>query len=508
MNTRFIALLTLAVFAFPPLSFAATNSWSASVNVPDHCTVTDTDGVLHEYVGHYLGICALQAAIDDGLVSGVHLSNAFPSFGLFVTGVSGVAANPSSEYWALYQNGGYASAGLTQLPLAAGDTLVLELHDFSDTFLDNRLTITVSSLVSSTPAPTASGGGLSLHKPFDVPAAISFIWSKQGPSGTFGSSLIDDWVAIATAGGNAGDMRARIAAYNFAHPPALSSVTDYERHAMALEALGVNPYLGPTDYITPIIEAFDGTQIGDASQDNDDIFALFPLMHAGYSADDEVIAKTVAFIISRQRADGSWDGSIDMTAAAIQALALTPSLPQVVEATEKALAYLHAAQGKDGGFRDVSATSWVLQAAAALGQSPFAWNAGTYQMPDYYLATKQEVDGGIGPIGDETAKRVWQTAYAIPAIEHKSWDTLLQHFSKPALNPLVLGASTSTVATDASATATTSPASQKPTVYIALAPQASSAQTATSSQEKQSVIVTVSFSWTDKVFSTIVPWFF
>ena len=232
-------------------------------------------------------------------------------------------------------------------------------------------------------------------------------------------------------------------------------------------------------------------------------------MHAGFTAEDELIGKTIAFIVSRQRADGSWDGSIDMTAAAVQALALAPSLPQVADATKKAIGYLHAAQEKDGGFGDVSATSWVLQAVSALGQTPFSWNAGTYQMPDYYLATKQAEDGGVGPMGDETAKRVWQTAYAIPAIERKSWDALLKHFPKSAPSPLVLGASTSTMATATFATATTSPASQKPTISIALSPQAaSSTQTATSSQADQNVIVTVSFSWTHEVLSIVVPWFF
>lgn len=458
MNTR-IAVLALILLSLPFTSYADT-SWSASVSVANHCTVVDSDGVSHEYSGQYLGICALEAAIEGGLVSGVVFSNAFPSLGLFVTGIEGVAADPSSQYWALYYNGSYASAGLSQLPVVAGDTLILELHDFSDTFLGDRLTLTIATLITNPPAPapsaTSGGGGtLTLHNPFDTSRAITFLWSKQRPSGSFGSPLLDDWVAIATAGGGAGSMRAHLTAYFFAHPPELSSVTDYERHAMALQALGINPYLGPSDYIAPIVRAFDGTQIGDPSQDNDDIFALFPLLHAGYTQEDAIIAKTTAFILSRQDADGSWDGSVDMTAAAVQALALVPSLPGTSDAITKALAYLHTVQEEDGGFGDVFATSWVMQAASALGQSPFDWSMGTYQMPDYYLATMQELDGGIGPLGDEMDTRVWATAYAIPAIERRAWGSLLADFPKPTSSatttevasvpaPEVLGASTST----------------------------------------------------------------
>lgn len=433
----FVRIGIVVMFALPFIASAQAFPLSVSVDVPDHCTVIDTDAVSHTYASsQFLGICALQTAINAGSISGVQFSNAFPSMGLFVTTIGGAAADPNTEYWALYQNGSFASLGLSQLPVAAGDTITLELHDFSENFLGSRLTLSITSLVIPASALGAPLGGssITLHDPFDIPQALEYIWSKQHSDGSFGSPLLNDWVAIASAGGGAGDMRARLSAYEMANHPTLLSVTDYERHAMALQALGINPYSGTSiDVIAPIVKAFDGTQVGDPSLVNDDIFALFPLMHAGYAASDDSIAKTTAFIIGKQHADGSWDGSVDMTAAAVQALSLVRSLPGTSDATSKALGYLRREQESEGGFGNVSATSWAMQAIAAVGQSGSDWNAGTYRTPDYYLATKQERDGGVLSESTDMGTRLWATAYAIPAVERKTWDLLLSSFPRPAV---------------------------------------------------------------------------
>src|SRR3989344_5778510 len=104
------------------------------VDVPAACTVVDTDGISHDYLAAsstaYIGICALVVAKDDGLISDFQATNF--SFGLFVTSVGGGTAAPSSQYWALFQNGTTTSVGLTDLPIAMGDTIELQLHDFSD----------------------------------------------------------------------------------------------------------------------------------------------------------------------------------------------------------------------------------------------------------------------------------------------------------------------------------------------------------------------------------------
>src|SRR3989344_1070290 len=432
MHTRSVSLAITLILALSPL--VALADTSVSVAVPNHCTVTDTDGVAHTYSGQYLGICALEAALEAGSISGAEFSNAFPSLCLFVTSIGGTAADPTSQYWALYQNDGFASVGLSQMTVAADDTIMLELHDFSDNYLGTRFPFP-ASLIASTPSVSASATGassLTLHDPFDISLALSYLAANQSADGSFDSSLTSDWAAIAFSSGGAGDALKKMQVLFASTTPELLSVTDYERHAMALEALGIDPYAaGGVDYIAPVLQAFDGTQIGNSSLVNDDIFALFPLLHAGYATSDGIIGNTVTFILSKQKDNGSWEESVDLTAAAIQALAGVRSLSGVDAALQKATGYLRAEQNEDGGWGNSFTTSWVLQALQALGDSPYDWTKSVYQTPRYYLATFQERDGGVEPVASDTATRVWATAYAIPATKGKTWNDVLKSFPKP-----------------------------------------------------------------------------
>ncbi len=318
------------------------------------------------------------------------------------------------------------------------------------------------------PPSTGGGGGIS-HFMLNVPSALAYLTSKQRPDGSFDSPLLTDWAALAFASTESGAAKQSLRNYLLTATPVLSSVTDYERHAMALQALGIDPYSGTlANYIAPITTAFDGTQIGDALLDNDDIFALFPLLHAGYGISDDIVQKTVAFTVSRQQANGAWDGSVDMTAAAIQALSQVTSLPNVPAALTKAENYLRTQQQSNGGWGNSFSTSWALQAIAALNQPPSNW-APSGQNPNDYLASLQQSDGGIEPTSSDVQTRTWATGYAIPASLGKTWNSLLSSFSKPASaagtnsssQGVVLGASTSTVATTTSSvgtsTATSSP---------------------------------------------------
>jgi len=435
-----------------------------TVNVTDNCTASAVDGTSHTYSqsGQFLGICAFVAAKAQGVISAYELlyDN---NFGFYLQSLNGITPS-ATQYWALYLNNGYSNDGLSTMVIAQGDILKFQLTDFTDNSqIGSPVSFQIGTLTATPVAAPASsnsgsGGSLMLHAPFDTPLALAFLEKAQRADGSFGSPLLNDWVAIASAGGGAGDMRTRLSAYETANHPALLSVTDYERHAMALQALGINPYSGTSvDVIAPIVKAFDGTQVGDPSLVNDDIFALFPLMHAGYTASDDIIAKTTAFIISKQRADGSWDGSVDMTAAAVQALSLVRSIPGTSDATSNALGYLRREQESDGGFGNASATSWAMQAIAAAEQSGSDWNAGTYRTPDYYLATKQERDGGVLSESAGMEMRLWATAYAIPAVERKTWDSLLSSFPRPVMTTTetqAAEAASATTSTTAAATVT------------------------------------------------------
>jgi hypothetical protein len=298
-------------------------------------------------------------------------------------------------------------------------------------------TSTATSTIPELAVETSSGGSSDtreIQKRFDVEKALDFLISRQEEDGSFGSSLYTDWAAFALVAGGRGAVKNKLKGYMKEADFSLSSATDYERHAMALMALGINPYTGTAvNYIQKIVEEFDGGQVGDKDLINDDIFALFPLLKAGYNTDDQIIKSIIATIISAQDSDGSWNGSIDLTAAGIQALNLVKDLPGVKEAQEGARNYLLEQQEEDGGFGSSFATSWVLQAISSLGEENSAWSKGG-NTPEDYLAERQQADGGVETVDKSDSTRLWATAYAVTAVLHRSWSSLLMTFSKPTLD--------------------------------------------------------------------------
>ncbi len=434
---------------------AATPVFAAlpSVDVPLECSVVDTDGTPHSFAGQYLGVCALEAARTQSIISAYELKNF--SFGLFLQSLNGIAPG-GTEYWALYHNGIPASVGLADLVVAQGDILKFQLTDWStNTDIGSPIEFSIGSLIASQSSPVISGssgsGEFLEARHFNVESAFDFLVSKQASDGSFGSPMLTDWAAIAF--GVATDevcndacplAREKLRFHLLSAKPELSSVTDFERHAMALEAFGINPYSeAPVDYIESITSAFDGTQMGDPTLVNDDIFALFPLMHAGYATTDEMIQEVRTFILSKQKINGSWEESVDLTAAAIQALAPFND-DRSMHAIKKAEEFLRRNQNESGIFSSNSfSLSWALQAIASLGQTPDDWKKSGLT-PLEHLGVFQQNDGGVEPTTMSADTRVWATAYAIPAAFGKSWNYILQDFTRPApIEPLPLVAPTS-----------------------------------------------------------------
>lgn len=355
---------------------------------------------------------------------------------------------------------------------------------------------TTALTVSEVPTPSsppAQGGGSTdpsqgagpentpTSTEVDISSAMAFLVAAQNANGSFATPILTDWAAIAFAAGDASEAaKNKLRDYLVSTSAGLSNATDYERRAMALMALGINPFTGTSlDYIAKILSYFDGTQFGDNSLVNDDIFAIYPLVDAGYTSSDDVILKTVAFIVTKQKSDGSWENSVDLTAAAVQALVQTSSLANVTEALEKAKTYLHSKQQTNGGFENGQSTSWALQAIAAFGDPISSWTVDG-KTPEEYLALLQQIDGGLEAISTESHTRLWSTEYAIPASLGRTWNSILQNFSKPTISqtsnsgggsasnspevttiasttpevasttPLVLGISTSTVSATSS----------------------------------------------------------
>ena len=465
-------VVSLVLTAFDPVTFEeepldyvltltieSLNPVFNNIIILDHCSVTDTEEQVHEFPqddspSKFLAICALVEAKERGFIEDFGLTNN-PDFGLYVESINNIEPS-DTEFWALWQNGGFADCGIGCLSILKGDTLSLVLSDWMAGTEGTTITLRIVALVSSpeeepdkeepssgggSEEPSSgggsSGGGGSSSgsiKPltqFDVLKAVSFLSLQQNGDGSFANVLISDWTAVALATSDSNETKTKLSNYLLSAPPAGSNVTDYERRAMALLSLGINPYSGTsTDYITPIVDAFDGTQIGELFP-HDDIFAIFPLLHAGYSVNDEIIQKVTAYIVSKQSANGSW-GDPDSTAAAVQALSLINSQPGVSDALSKAKIYLQGQQQSNGGFGNSFSTSWVIQAIVALGETPASWTLNG-KTPIDYLAELQQPDGGVDLTNNGVNNRTWATAYAIAAISEKSWSEIMQSVSKPSI---------------------------------------------------------------------------
>lgn len=425
------ALIAACIIVTVPFTSEAA---SGDITLPSSCTVADTTGTEHTFPEQgspsaYLGICALATAQSEGIVSSFTLVH-YSGVGLFVETLDGVSL--SDAFWSLSHNGASAQVGLAQLPLAEGDTIALTLTDFGSTPVPgyDPVEIRITALSGGADVSESGGNGIA-RTPFDARAAIAFLDSEQEPEGSFGIPLLTDWAAIALATDPYAQARSDIRRFLESDEAPLPSLTDCERRSMALMALGIDPYTGsPLDTIACITDSFDGTQFGDSGEVNDDIFAVIPLLFAGYGADDDMLRKAVLFILSDQRADGSWRGSADMTAAAIQALTPLCTIDGVSGALLRAEDYLHSSQDKTAGFGDSSfSTSWALQAIYALGEGPNAWAQET-ETPVSFLANRQAEDGGLEE--DATREtRIWATAYAIPAALGRPWASILHAFPRP-----------------------------------------------------------------------------
>jgi len=406
---------------------------SKDIVVKDNCIVTDTDGITYIFpeensTTKFLGICALVAARDAKYINNFELKND-KSLGLYISSINNIKPG-NTEYWALWLNSDYASCGIGCLSLLTNDTLSFVLSDWMTGKESTKILLHIISLESSPKEKVVintGGGGYSLpveNKIFSIQSALDFLYKKQNNNGSFNSPMYTDWVAISAVAGKSEKLKISIINYLKLNSINSSAITDYERRAMALMALGINPYNGTNvNYINKIISSFDGVQIGDQSLVNDDIFGLIVLSNAGYTKNDEIIKNTVSFIVKKQMSNGSW-GSVDMTAAAIESLNNFKILSGVSEAISKGELYLISEQKNDGSFGNLFSTSWAIQALSL----DDVYNI-QVDKAIKYLTVEQQIDGGLND-NDTIDNRIWVTSYAIPSVLKLSWSGILQSFSK------------------------------------------------------------------------------
>jgi len=394
-----------------------------NVHLPYSCAITDHEGTEHNFTD-YKAICVLEAISEARYEYTVHNNI---SWGLFLESIEGVGGSESGGFWAVYHNEGFAMEGLSDLELLENDSLTLEFTLFNGED-------------PTPPPPVGGGGGGSSAHIFSVRNAVQYIVSFFTSNGSVHDNvMLSDWSAVAfgAAGSDVTtEERETLRAYLLTDPDPITGpnhTTSYARRAMALMSLNIDPFNGTdTNYIEKIVDMFDGTQFKDTPTGgdaflNDDIFALVVLHRAGFTVADDIITKTVAYIVSQQVANGSIGGSADLTAAAIQALQPFNTLEGVSDAIEQALAYLKNTQTATGGagFGDIPVTSWSLQALGAVGQATNPhWNAPSGSTPQMYLSENQSTTDG-GMIGSDVMTRIWNTTYAIPGYLALPWDSIL-----------------------------------------------------------------------------------
>lgn len=285
---------------------------------------------------------------------------------------------------------------------------------------------------SPTPSPTPTVkaiGGLPKEGLVKRDPSAGFLVSGQKTDGSIENALVSDWAAIALIGQAGVDgEREQLKNYIVAHPETVVYTTDRERRAMALMALGVDPFHGTgQNYIVAIVRSFSKGQFGDATLLNDDIFGLIPVVRAGIAKGSYRVKKVVDTILSKQSSDGSWENP-DLTAAAIQALLLANNDPRIPDAVRKGRDYLRKKQTTDGqiGMNSFS-TSWASQALTGTGST--LEDQAASQKAWKYVESKIATDGGLRDGEDSPFNRLWGTSYALAAKSGKQWGELLPAFS-------------------------------------------------------------------------------
>lgn len=248
------------------------------------------------------------------------------------------------------------------------------------------------------------------------PAATGarFLESRQLASGGFaeagGSAYpqLSAWAVLGlrATGRNAGDTTDR---YLATHERELTSATDIalvamaERDPSALLAR-LRSLQRPSGSIGGLV---NGTAWG--------VLAL-------RTAGKPVPAKTVRWLISRQRPAGGWgwNGAPDSndTAAVVEALRSVSVRGRPIR---RALAFLLRYRNRDGGFEltlgrgsDAQSTAWAVQAFVAAGRAP---PRGALA----YLRRLQRPDGSFRYSGRYVTTPVWVTAQVLPALAGKAF---------------------------------------------------------------------------------------
>ncbi|MGI9081992.1 MAG: prenyltransferase/squalene oxidase repeat-containing protein [Thermoleophilaceae bacterium] len=252
-----------------------------------------------------------------------------------------------------------------------------------------------------------------------------------GARGQASSQLVTGWSALglAAAGRNPRDVaRGRgpaITTY-LRRAGSIRDTGELERTILVLKASGLSPrrFRG-RDFVAELMtrRRADGSWQGNVALT---AFGIFALRAAGDPPGSGSVQQAAGYLERAQNGDGGFgfvpsvSSDVDDTGAALQALGAAGR--RGGEPARKAVAYLRAVQNGDGGFgqmegRDSNAqsTAWAVQGLVAAGVRPASLAAS----PVRYLVRLQRRDGHIAYSARSDQTPVWVTAQALTALRGK-----------------------------------------------------------------------------------------
>jgi prenyltransferase beta subunit len=307
-----------------------------------------------------------------------------------------------------------------------------------------------------------------------IDSAINYLRTQQKLDGQIdGFSGVSDWASMAFSALDIGLSTVSTASgqtldfYLRNNPPSVNgSSTDWSRRILAVTADNQNPYdYSGVNLVDGLKTFYKNNQIGNETAINDDIFGLLALMSGRESTSSAIVTDTAAFIISHQHSDGSFsyssdlsiNGDVDDTASSIISLVAAKTqginVVNLQTAIDNARNYLLSHQNADGGFAydpdpatswdttsNVSTTSWVVMALAALGMN----NDASFVNAQNYLLSTQQSDGSFPyqpayPPGD-----TFDTSYVITALKGVFWPIKIFSGDIPTVTPTITPTTTAT----------------------------------------------------------------
>ncbi len=263
---------------------------------------------------------------------------------------------------------------------------------------------------------------------------LAYLLAAQNPDGGFGaapgqqsSALDSGWAALALAASGRspeGTARAGHSLLAYIERTFASDPGSIERTILIAAAAGVSPTdVGGHDPLATLEREIrpDGS-VGD--QVDLTTFAVLALRAAGVTPP----ARMLDWLVRQQDSDGGFSfatvgdlADIDDTGAALQALA--GSAPT---ARRRAVAFIRAAQGSDGGFpsepggsSNAQSTAWAIQGLIAAGVDPAQVHAHGSPSPLDYLRSLITASGAIDYARGDSQTPVWVTAEALVALAGK-----------------------------------------------------------------------------------------